>query len=111
MFEMDDFKTHSTLCQFIYFHSIKQSPSQQLAFASFHLIGRKQNTVMIEERIGIDKRRGKQGEHRKDYLLFFAEEGDGFVILKGFEGMFTHLLNGLKGLKASIFLCVLLGGR
>lgn len=70
MFEMDDFKTHSTLCQFIYFHSIKQSPSQQLAFASFHLIGRKQNTVMIEERIGIDKRRGKQGEHRKDYLLF-----------------------------------------
>lgn len=53
-----------------YFHSIKQSPSQQLAFASLHLIGRKQNTVMIEERIGIDKRRGKQGEHRKDYLLF-----------------------------------------
>lgn len=38
------------------------------------------------------------------YLLFFCSGGDGLVILKGFEGMFAHPLNGLKRLEASIFL-------
>lgn len=35
--------------------------------------------------------------------------GDGLVILKSFEGMFAHPLNGLKGLKASIFLSMHFG--
>lgn len=37
--------------------------------------------------------------------------GDGLVILKGFEGMFAHPLNGLKWLDASIFLSTHFRGR
>lgn len=46
----------------------------------------------------------KVRKSRTDYLFFLQGEGDGLVILKGFEGMFAHPLNGLKGLDASIFL-------
>lgn len=45
----------------------------------------------------------KARKKQRLYLLFFAGGGDSLVILKGFEGMFVHPLNGLKGLEASIF--------
>lgn len=36
--------------------------------------------------------------------LFSCEGRDGLVILKGFEGVFAHPLNGLEGVEPSIFL-------
>lgn len=52
----------------------------------------------------------KSKEEQKRLFAFSAGGGDGLVILKGFEGMFAHPLNGLKGLEASIFLSAHFGG-
>lgn len=45
------------------------------------------------------RKAGRTGET----VCFFCGKVDGRVILKGFEGMFAHPLNGLKELEASIF--------
>lgn len=48
---------------------------------------------------------------RRLFVFFKGGVGweEGPVILKGFKGMFAHLLNGLKWVEASIFLSTHLG--
>lgn len=53
----------------------------------------------------------KDEEEQDRLFAFFAGKGDGCVILKGFEGMFAHPLNGLKELEASIFHSMHLRGK